>query len=65
MESKFPGIHHLHGLGLDPEDDGLTKIGELDFSGDPLPHWIIPTPLERAADGIVTLGYRARRAPPR
>ena len=63
VESWLPGIYHLHGPGLDPEGDGLTNFGEFAFGGDPLAHGVIPTPLERAADGSVTLSYRARKAP--
>ena len=63
VESILPGIHHLHGPDLDPEGDGLTNFGEFAFGGDPLAHGVIPSPLERAADGSVTLSYRTRKTP--
>ncbi|MES2921649.1 MAG: PQQ-dependent sugar dehydrogenase [Verrucomicrobiota bacterium] len=63
VQSWLPGIYHLQGPDLDPEGDGLTNFGEFAFGGDPLGNEVIPSPLERAADGSVTLSYRARKAP--
>ncbi len=59
----FPGIHHLQSPDIDPEGDGLTNFAEFAFGADPLAYDIIPVPLERAADGSVTLSYRAHKIP--
>jgi hypothetical protein len=59
----LPGLSHLHGIDLDPENDGTTNFGEFAFGGDPLAPSVFPIPLDRAADGSVTLRFNARRAP--
>ncbi len=59
----LPGLSHLHGADLDPEHDGTSNFGEFAFGGDPLEPNVFPVPLNRAADGSVTLSYTARQAP--
>jgi hypothetical protein len=63
LASWLPGLGHLHGIDLDPEGDGMSNFGEFAFGGDPLSRDVFPVPMERAADGSVTLSYVARRAP--
>jgi hypothetical protein len=59
----LPGLTHLQGPDIDPEHDGMTNFGEFAFGGDPLSPDVFPVPLNRAADGSVTLVYNARKAP--
>jgi len=63
LAAWLPGLSHLQGIDLDPEHDGITNFGEFAFGGDPLAHDVFQVPLERAADGKVTLSYVARKAP--
>lgn len=63
LASRLPGLGHLHGRDLDPEGDGITNFGEFAFGGDPFLHDVFPVPMDRAADGSVTLAYTARKAP--
>ncbi len=63
VRQQLPGIYHLQSPDQDPERDGLTNFAEFAFGGNPLVPDAIPVPLERAADGAVTLSYRARKAP--
>lgn len=62
VKSWLPGIHHLHGRGADPEGDGVKNFAEFAFGGNPLEAEPIPVPFERAADGTVTISYRARKS---
>ena len=55
----FPGIYHLQDPDKDPEDDGITNFGEFAFGSDPLATDIIPVPLQRNADGSITVSYRS------
>jgi uncharacterized repeat protein (TIGR03806 family) len=63
LATWLPGLTHLHGIDLDPEQDGTTNFGEFAFGTDPLAFDSIRTPMARAADGSVTLSYLARKAP--
>ncbi|MCW1884191.1 PQQ-dependent sugar dehydrogenase [Luteolibacter flavescens] len=63
LADHLPGLSHLHGDDADPDHDGTGNFGEFAFGGDPLSPGVFPVPLNRAADGTVTLSYRARRAP--
>ncbi len=63
LASRLPGLGHLHGRDIDAEGDGTTNFGEFAFGGDPLAHDVFPVPMDRAADGSVTLRYTARKAP--
>ena len=57
----LPGIYHLQAADRDPERDGNSNFAEFAFGGNPLAPDVIPVPLERAADGTVSIAYRARR----
>ena len=63
LATWLPGLTHLHGIDLDPENDGTTNFGEFAFGTNPLVFDSIQTPMTRAADGTVTLSYIARKAP--
>jgi uncharacterized repeat protein (TIGR03806 family) len=63
LADHLPGLSYLHGADLDPEHDGATNFAEFAFGGDPLASNVFPVPLNRAADGSVTLSYTARQAP--
>ncbi|WP_226895519.1 LamG-like jellyroll fold domain-containing protein, partial [Luteolibacter marinus] len=63
LEEWLPGLSHLHGMDLDIEHDGQSNFAEFAFGGDPLRPNVFPMPLERAADGRVTLSFTARKAP--
>jgi hypothetical protein len=63
LADHLPGLSYLHGPDLDPEHDGTTNFGEFAFGGDPLNPNVFPVPLNRAADGSVTISYHARKAP--
>lgn len=63
LTDHLPGLSHLHDPDLDPEYDGTTNFGEFAFGGDPLSPNVFPVPLNRAANGSVTLSFTARQAP--